>query len=109
MRRLIQLAVFAVLLAFGATALAKSKMDQLQSNQYAWAGAIRWGLKRSLSLSPACGVSCRARAERAALRTQRVRFAPGRLFDAVPLVPPLRCGWAASDSAGHLGGGSITT
>ncbi|HEY0501901.1 MAG TPA: hypothetical protein VGD42_00270 [Lysobacter sp.] len=46
MRRLTQLAalaVLAVLLAFGATALAKSKMDQLQSNQYAWAGAIRWG------------------------------------------------------------------
>ncbi len=31
------------LLALAAPALAKSKMDQLQSNQYAWAGAIRWG------------------------------------------------------------------
>ena len=46
MRRLTQLAtlaVLALLLACGTTALAKSKMDQLQSNQYAWAGAIRWG------------------------------------------------------------------
>ena len=46
MRRLIQLAAVAVLALLSALALpvvAKSKMDQLQSNQYAWAGAIRWG------------------------------------------------------------------
>src|SRR6185436_7424897 len=73
------------------------------------AGAIPWGwgLKRSLSLSPACGVSCRARAERAALRTN-VSDSPQDGFDTAPLVPPPRCGWAASDSAGHLSGGSIT-
>lgn len=46
MRRLIQLAavaVLALLSAFALPVVAKSKMDQLQSNQYAWAGAIRWG------------------------------------------------------------------
>ena len=65
------------------------------------------GPQTEFSLSQACGVSCRARAERAALRTLVVRFAPRTAFDTVPLVPPLRCGWAASNSAGHLGGGSI--
>lgn len=46
MRRFTQLAVlavFALLSVLAAPAVAKSKMDQLQSNQYAWAGAIRWG------------------------------------------------------------------
>ncbi|MBU8977237.1 hypothetical protein JI752_013875 [Lysobacter sp. MMG2] len=38
------LAVLALLLAFTGDALARrGKMDQLQANQYAWSGAIRWG------------------------------------------------------------------
>ncbi|GAA5066791.1 hypothetical protein [Lysobacter panacisoli] len=46
MRRLTQLAALALLAllsTFSVSALAKSKMEQLQSNQYAWSGAIRWG------------------------------------------------------------------
>jgi hypothetical protein len=38
-----------------------------------------------------------------------VRFAPGTVFDTAPPVPPLRCGLAAPDSAGHLGGRSIAS
>ena len=36
------LAVLALLIAAG-PAFARGKMDQLQANQYAWSGAIRWG------------------------------------------------------------------
>jgi hypothetical protein len=47
MRRLTKLLTVLVLaLAFMAAAgnaLAASKMDRLQANQYAWSGAIRWG------------------------------------------------------------------
>ena len=44
------------------------------------AGAVPWGLTRSFSLSRACGVSCRARAERAALRIHLWSDSPpGRL------------------------------
>lgn len=46
MRRLSQLAALSLLVllsTFSVSALAKSKMEQLQSNQYAWSGAIRWG------------------------------------------------------------------
>src|SRR4051794_3149205 len=49
---------------------------------------IRVGLN-GIPLSRACGVSCRARDERASLRAIRTRFAPVRRFDAGPVVPPL--------------------
>lgn len=42
--RLIMIALLLVgLLATAGGVLAKSKRDNLDSNQYAWAGAIRWG------------------------------------------------------------------
>ena len=41
--KILLLAVLALLLAAAAPAFARSKMDQLQANQYAWSGAIRWG------------------------------------------------------------------
>src|SRR3954451_7586706 len=49
---------------------------------------LRVGLN-GIPLSRACGVSCRARDERASLRAIQTRFAPVRRFDAGPVVPPL--------------------
>src|SRR4051812_38059667 len=49
------------------------------------------------SLSAACGVSCRARAERAALRSFD-RFAPGA-FKFAPLVPPFSTDESGGNSA----------
>jgi hypothetical protein len=46
------------------------------------------GLKRSFSLSPACGVSCRARAERAALRTRAKSDSPPGRCSTPPLWFP---------------------
>ena len=71
-----------------ATATAAADAD-LQS-------APRWRVSagpQSVALSRACGVSCRARAERAALRTSLGPIRPGTAFDAAPLVPPLRRAW----------------
>jgi hypothetical protein len=73
------------------------------------AGAVPLSLKRAFPLSPACGVSCRARAERAALRTRPSDSPRDDFFDVVPLVPPPRCGKSAADSAGHLSAASIAT
>src|SRR4051812_28645081 len=54
------------------------------------AGRLRGLGPNSVSLSSACGVSCRARAERAALRTA-FRFAPGRPEPSfVPPAPACR-------------------
>ena len=55
-------------------------------------------LKIQTPLSRAYGVSCRARAERAALRTA-VRFAPG---GCAPLGPPLPGAWGTGDSASFI-------